>query len=135
MPNCVAFKGCGWLAVTLLSVSTAPFTAISSAEAAPKSNVAAKVAATASAGGVVTSGAGAPAASSATPTPTDPLSQLNVSEKTKAHQARADRALAENGESRSDEVDGDGLIEASAPADSQNAKAQRAAVKCLAGCD
>lgn len=70
----------------------------------------------------------------------DPLADLAVSEKTKAHQERADRALAENGESRmGDDDDEDAPVKPAEKTLQATAagkpKALKAGIQCLAGCD
>lgn len=68
----------------------------------------------------------------------DPLSKLNVSDRTKAHQERADRILAENGESRHDEADVDSAFATGPdvkPLQPSKAKELAAGIKCIAGCD
>lgn len=68
----------------------------------------------------------------------DPLANLNVSARTKAHQERADRILAENGESRKDETDADGAFSgepAPKPLQPSKAKELAAGIRCIAGCD
>lgn len=68
----------------------------------------------------------------------DPLSKLNVSERTKALQERADRILAENGESRRDEADVDSAFATGPdvkPLQPSKTKELAAGIKCIAGCD
>jgi len=68
----------------------------------------------------------------------DPLANLNVSARTKALQERADRILAENGESRKDETDADGAFSgepAPKPLQPSKAKELAAGLRCIAGCD
>lgn len=68
----------------------------------------------------------------------DPLANLNVSPRTKELQERADRILAENGETRKDEADVDTSFAtepAPKPLQPSKAKELAAGIQCIAGCD
>lgn len=69
----------------------------------------------------------------------DPLADLKVSDQAKAHQERADRALAENGETRVDDEDADEGFAADDAGKSRDANARSksvtAGIKCVAGCN
>lgn len=78
------------------------------------------------------------AATSADASAKDPLANLKISDQQKLYQERADRALAENGETRVDEEDADGAFAGDDDAKSQSTAAKpksvTAGIKCVAGC-
>lgn len=136
MRTCVSTKGGRWLMGSLMATSVvlAP-AAYEPAAAGPKLRS-------------INVGAAARAATrpepdekqvaSAESKPNDPLANLNVSARTKAHQERADRILAENGETR---IGDDATDETSASETAPGAaapvakpKSATAGMQCIAGC-